>query len=174
MLSSGQAGSKNVSGSKQISHLCLGLGFRLFFFPLKTPGHCHKCQELSSKLQLCIQGRIFKIQDSFWTLCPVCDGTPLPPLIPIVVAPVSCARQGKKGGLGKIWVWMRAQLCVVRPAFLLRWVCAFNEYMGFFVRGEMLTLPPELTVACMVTVCIKIKQKKKCIHMQLYLWNTHN
>lgn len=37
----------------------------------------------------------------------------------------------------------------------------------------MLTLLPELNVACMVTISIKIKQKKS-IHIQLYLWKMHN
>lgn len=86
---------------------------------------------------------------------------------------MSCASQGKKGGLGKIWVWMRAELCVVRPGFLLCWVCAFNELFFFYKRRNAHSLP-ELNVACMVTVNIKIKQKKKCIQMQLYLWNMYN
>lgn len=38
----------------------------------------------------------------------------------------------------------------------------------------MLTFLPELNAACMVTVSNKIKQKKMCIHMQLYLWNMQN
>lgn len=116
----------------------------------------------------------------------MCDGILLPPhplpppLVPRAVTPVCCASQGKKGGLGKIWVWMRPQLCVVRPAFLLCWVCAFND---FFVnkrrKGEMLTLLPELNVACMVTISIKIKQKKKvyiCSYIcgkctiKMYIW----
>lgn len=167
--------------NKYLTHLRLGLGFRFFSSSLKTPGCCHKCQELISKLQLCSQGEISKLWDSFWVLLPLCDGTPLPrPLIPRAVTPISClGKKGTLGGLGKIQVWMRAQLCVVRPAFLLCWVCASNEFFLFLKRGEMLTLLPELNVACMVTVSIKIKQEKNvyiCNYIcglctsKMYIW----
>lgn len=128
MFSSRLAGSKNVSASKQIPHLCLGLGFRFLFGLSKLLVVGHKCQELSSELQLCSQGGISKIQDSFWVLLPVYDGTllrshPLTtsshPQSSDTSLLCQSGQEGHLGGLGKIWVSMRVQLCVARPAFLL-------------------------------------------------------
>lgn len=68
--------------------------------------------------------------------------------------------RGACGGLGQDLGLDGAQLCVVRPGFLLFGVCAFNDFFFFLIRGEMLILLPEVNVACMVTVNIKIRQKK--------------
>lgn len=123
-------------------------------------------------------------------LLPVCDGTPQLSQPPTATSscPQSCdtsllcqsGKEGHLGGLGKICVGMGTQLCVVRPAFLLCGIYAFNEYIFFpLIRGEALILLPELNVACTVTVSIKIKQKTNvyiCNYscgictVEMYMW----
>lgn len=116
-----------------------GLGF--FFNSLKTLGRGHKCQELNYKLQLCSQGGISKVWDSFWVLLSLCDGTLLITHPPTATSPhpqsgdtsllCQSGQEGLLCGLGKIWVCMGVQICVVRPVFLLCWVYAFNQYIFF-------------------------------------------